>query len=247
MLVFFVLLFSSIELYTHFTQETNPKNSAESYRNYSLDLLKNGALSPLIELEDSTLSFCPELGFVIPTTLRTLKEIAKKDVVPLLRVQNENHIFLQIKGFRSFKNRGIRTKKLLQKRLGRYYNVQFSESIHGAFLSIAYTGEPWKIDNFLALPVAIAAKPKDVPPENILAFYASLYAVDSLSLFNRIPPDSVTILLKSSNTGRNDSTTFAYAIRTAFPLMANDSATIAVYTSSALGFANYFRKYGLRQ
>ncbi|MEE1068552.1 MAG: hypothetical protein UH678_08670, partial [Fibrobacteraceae bacterium] len=71
--------------------------------------------------------------------------------------------------------------------------------------------------------------------------------LDSLNLLNRFPPDSAAKLLKEASSQKNDSTTFAYAIRTAFPLLANDSAQISVYASGALHFAEYFRKYGLEK
>lgn len=245
--IFFFLLFSGIEIYRYITIKKDIPNSAEAYRQFSYELIQKEEFSKLIEIEEKLPIITPELVAIIPTALKSLKEIANKDIRPTLRVQNEKQIYLQIKGFKSFKNRGIRTRKLLQKRLGKYYNVQFSESIHGAFLSIAYNGKPWHLDEILALPAAIAAKKQEIPPENVLAFYTALYPLDSLNLLNRFPPDSAAKLLKEASSQKNDSTTFAYAIRTAFPLLANDSAQISVYASGALQFAEYFRKYGLEK
>lgn len=226
-----------------------PDSSFETktdYQNYSLNLLQSGALSKDLILEDSTVHFCPELVSIVPTVLKTLEEISKKKIVPILRVQGEKQIYFQIKGFKTFKNRGTRTEKRLKKLLGKKYLIDFSETSHGAFLAISYKGEPWKQDEILSLPAALYAKKYGVAPEHVLSFWAALYPVDSVNLLNRFSPDSVAKLLHQANTGKDDSTLFAYAIRNAMPTFANDSGLISVYTISALEFAAYFRKYGMQ-
>lgn len=242
--IFFLLLFSGIESFHLLSNSKETKSSFDSYKTYSLDLLKSDSFSPFVTIEDSSAFFCFELVAIVPTAIKTLFDISGKNIVPLLKVQNEKQIFLQIKGFHSFKNRGIKTKKLLQKRLGKNYIVEFSESAHGAFLSITYKGAPWKKDEVLALPTAVAARQYGVLPEHLLSFYATLYPLDSLNLLERFPPDSIAHLFKEAMPAKDDSTMFAYTIRKALPSIAKDSAMISVYASIAKDFSKYFKKYG---
>lgn len=198
----------------------------------------SGAFSDRLTLADSMEFIPPELASIVPTALFALEEIAGRPISAKLSKTGPSKISLEILLNTSFKNRGIRTRKLLQKRLGRDYEVTFSEAKKIPTLSIAYNGKDWDSERLLALPASVSARRFGVEPENLMALLTV-----APELYPGLSPavlDSAASLL---GPGAMTEQMFEAAFKK-MPYVA-DSMEAKVYARSALRYAEYFRKFGL--
>lgn len=198
----------------------------------------SGAFSDRLTLADSMEFIAPELASVIPTALFALEEIAGRPISAKLAKAGDSKISLEVLINTSFKNRGIRTRKLLQKRLGRDYEVSFSEVKKKPILSIAYNGQDWDSERLLALPASVSARRFGVEPENLMAL---------LTVAPELYPGLSAEVLDSAAALLSPGAMTAEMFETAFKKMpyVADSTEAKVYAASALKSAEYFRKFGL--
>lgn len=207
----------------------------ETYASFELF---SGAFSDRLTLADSLEFIPPELASVVPTALFALEEIAGRPIGAKLSKVGDSKIALEVLINTSFKNRGIRTRKLLQKRLGRDYEVSFNEVKKTPVLSIAYGGKDWDSERLLALPASVSARRFGVEPENLMAL---------LTVAPELYPGLSAEVLDSAAALLSPGTMTAQMFETAFRKMpyVADSAEAKVYAASALKSAAYFRKFGL--
>jgi len=151
-------------------KETSSTNVDKVFKEYATQsLLKLDSLGRI-----SLGKFCglnnpkPELAYVMPLILNSYAEIVEKPTKPVLSRINDT-LKIKLKGYKQFKNRGIRLTKLLQKKLGNRYNVRiFGEnSIHT--LQITYTGTPWSTEQLIALPVIEASLENKIDPALLMS------------------------------------------------------------------------------
>ena len=210
--------------------------------------LKQNKNNLFVRFSDSIDFIIPELVFILPTATKTIQEISKTTTIPTLQVHKKDSVSLMISGFHSFKNRGIRTKKLLQKRLGKFYIVTFQKSRKGSFLNIAFKGKPYDNERLFAFPVSLFARQKKIPAEYLMAFFAvspkRQIPEDSLSLSDleavcsffekeQITPDSSAEIVL-----------FKKVFQKEFPEYKDNLAEIELFAKTAVSFVHYYRKNG---
>ena len=110
----------------------------------------------------------PELAYVLPLILGAYNEIVEKPTLPIV-TRLDDTLHLALKGYKQFKNRGIRLNKLLQKRLGKRYKTQIVSEGSNHTLIVTYTGEPWDTEQLMALPVMEAAQIHHLDPALLMS------------------------------------------------------------------------------
>lgn len=257
---FLTLVFAAILILENVEDFNGASFDMGELRGFAREEIRRGVLENVVSLGDSLTMLTPEVAAIVPTAVMCLREVSGKDIVPVLTASEPYGIELKIEGFKSFKNRGINTRKLLQKRLGRDYEVFNEESSAGSFIKVYYNGLSWDEERLLALPAFRAAYRGNAKPEDVMAFVAVAenfghgrvnFVYDS----GFVGLDSVASLLKNSEpeeTGLLDPKqrkelmfkNAFYAIAEPF-LLPGDSAEAGVYAGSALRFSEYYKKYGL--
>lgn len=252
-----VVAFALLCAVSHFFSKAESFNDKSfdmvALRSFAKEEIRRGVLEGIVVLGDSLSMLTPEVAAVVPTAIMSLRDISGKEVVPVLTAPEPHGIVLQVVGFKSFKNRGINSRKLLQKRLGRDYEVYFDENRDGSFLRVYYNGRSWDEERLLALPSYRAAYREGVKPENVMAFVSVaeefkhgrvnfIYEPDFVGL------DSVARLLKKSadSTG-SDEQMFKnafFAIAAPF-MLPSDSSEADVYAKNAVRYAEYYKRFGL--
>ena len=110
----------------------------------------------------------PELVYVLPLIIGAYNNIVDKPTIPIV-TRLDDTLYLAMKGYKQFKNRGIRLNKLLQKRLGKRYKTQIVSEGSNHTLSVTYTGEPWDTEQLMALPVMEAAQIHHLDPALLMS------------------------------------------------------------------------------
>lgn len=110
----------------------------------------------------------PELVYVLPLIIGAYNNIVDKPTIPIV-TRLDDTLYLTMKGYKQFKNRGIRLNKLLQKRLGKRYKTQIVSEGSNHTLIVTYTGEPWDTEQLMALPVMEAAQIHHLDPALLMS------------------------------------------------------------------------------
>ena len=110
----------------------------------------------------------PELVYVLPLIIGAYNNIVDKPTIPIV-TRLDDTLYLAMKGYKQFKNRGIRLNKLLQKRLGKRYKTQIVSEGSNHTLIVTYTGEPWDTEQLMALPVMEAAQIHHLDPALLMS------------------------------------------------------------------------------
>ena len=110
----------------------------------------------------------PELVYVLPLIIGAYNNIVDKPTIPIV-TRLDDTLYLAMKGYKQFKNRGIRLNKLLQKRLGKRYKTQIVSEGSNHTLIVPYTGEPWDTEQLMALPVMEAAQIHHLDPALLMS------------------------------------------------------------------------------
>ena len=110
----------------------------------------------------------PELVYVLPLIIGAYNNIVDKPTIPIV-TRLDDTLYLAMKGYKQFKNRGIRLNKLLQKRLGKRYKTQIVSEGSNHTLIVTYTGEPWDTEQLMALPVMEAAQINKLDPALLMS------------------------------------------------------------------------------
>lgn len=110
----------------------------------------------------------PELVYVLPLIIGAYNNIVDKPTIPIV-TRLDDTLYLVMKGYKQFKNRGIRLNKLLQKRLGKRYKTQIVSEGSNHTLIVTYTGEPWDTEQLMALPVMEAAQIHHLDPALLMS------------------------------------------------------------------------------
>lgn len=110
----------------------------------------------------------PELVYVLPPIIGAYNNIVDKPTIPIV-TRLDDTLYLAMKGYKQFKNRGIRLNKLLQKRLGKRYKTQIVSEGSNHTLIVTYTGEPWDTEQLMALPVMEAAQIHHLDPALLMS------------------------------------------------------------------------------
>ena len=110
----------------------------------------------------------PELVYVLPLIIGAYNNIVDKPTIPIV-TRLDDTLYLAMKGYKQFKNRGIRLNKLLQKRLGKRYKTQIVSEGSNHTLIVTYTGEPWDTEQLMALPVIEAAQIHHLDPALLMS------------------------------------------------------------------------------
>ncbi len=111
----------------------------------------------------------PEIVYVLPMIINAYNEIVNKATMPVL-TRMDDTLVIEMRGYKQFKNRAILLTKLLKKKLGNRYSIYIDvgeNSVHT--LRVAYTGEPWDIEQLCALPILEIAKTNKVDPALLMA------------------------------------------------------------------------------
>lgn len=110
-----------------------------------------------------------ELSYILPLILNTYADVVDKPTKPVL-VRLDDTLQIELRGYKQFKNRGFKLKKLLQKKLGNRYKVAIlSDESTTHTLQISYEGTPWNKEQLIALPVMEAAKENQVDPALLMS------------------------------------------------------------------------------
>ena len=110
----------------------------------------------------------PELAYVLPLIIGAYNEIVDKPTIPVV-TRLDDTLYLAMKGYKQFKNRGIRLNKLLQKKLGKRYKTQIVSEGSNHTLIVTYKGEPWDTEQLMALPVMEAAQINKLDPALLMS------------------------------------------------------------------------------
>ncbi len=110
----------------------------------------------------------PELVYVLPLIIGAYNNIVDKPTIPIV-TRLDDTLYLAMKGYKQFKNRGIRLNKLLQKKLGKRYKTQIVSEGSNHTLIVTYTGEPWDTEQLMALPVMEAAQIHHLDPALLMS------------------------------------------------------------------------------
>lgn len=110
----------------------------------------------------------PELVYMLPLIIGAYNNIVDKPTIPIV-TRLDDTLYLAMKGYKQFKNRGIRLNKLLQKRLGKRYKTQIVSEGSNHTLIVTYTGEPWDTEQLMALPVMEAAQIHHLDPALLMS------------------------------------------------------------------------------
>ena len=110
----------------------------------------------------------PELAYVLPLILGAYNEIVEKPTLPIV-TRLDDTLHLALKGYKQFKNRGIRLNRLLQKKLGKRYKTKIESEGSTHTLIVTYNDEPWDIEQLTALPVMEAAQRNQLDPALLMS------------------------------------------------------------------------------
>lgn len=146
---------------------TDPHKEFEAYSAKSvlrLDSMGRIQVDSICDLQHPT----PELVYIIPLVLNTYIEIVTKPTKPHL-VQISDTMQIELRGYKQFKNRGIRLTKLLKKKLGNRYSVSIASNETTHTLQIIYTGKPWEIDQLMSLPIIEASQKYELDPALLMS------------------------------------------------------------------------------
>ena len=110
----------------------------------------------------------PELVYVLPLILGAYNEIVEKPTLPVV-TRLDDTLHLELKGYKQFKNRGIRLNRLLQKKLGKRYKTKIESEGSTHTLIVTYNDEPWDIEQLTALPVMEAAQRNQLDPALLMS------------------------------------------------------------------------------
>ncbi len=262
LIVVIAFLVSIIYVQYVFTQkEMEQQWKANVLSDFAFHEIRGKALDSVIFLPESLGYFRPELAMVLPTVVKAIREASGTNVIPVLQNEPDSLSFsLRIIGYRSFKNRGIRARKLVQKRLGKNYVVTFEEIIKkrkAGILTVRYVGKPFDTERLFALPVALAAKRENLLAEYLMAFYAADPRRKNFDTLNVATLDSTAKLLHqvvlSESIGFSEQAFYADSARvfqlfkTAYQQALSpfqNFSEIDVYAQSAMRFLTYYKKYG---
>lgn len=157
---------------------------------HKLDTLGRITLDSLCDLDHPK----PELAYIMPLVLNTYIEIVEKPTKPVLTKVSDT-LFLELRGYKQFKNRGIRLTRLLQKKLGNRYTINILNEGTTHTLLITYTGAPWDKEQLFALPVMEASLEYKVDPALLMSL---IRHVSNFDFDFRGPKDSWGILALGS-------------------------------------------------
>ena len=150
--------------------EPPPSNDREIFEAYAaqavlkLDTLKKIKVDSACDLTHPL----PELAYVLPLVVESYHQIVAKATRPVV-TRLDDTLYFDMVGYKQFKNRSIRLRKLLQKKLGNRYKVQITgeEQVHT--LQLTYSGNPWDTEQLAALPVMEAAQTYKVDPALLMS------------------------------------------------------------------------------
>lgn len=131
----------------------------------------------------------PELIYVLPTSLNTFNNITRKKKMPLLYRIDSSSFSLKAEGFGTFKNRGYRIKKALQKKLGNDYIVSFFVPNE---IKVQYKGYPWNMELKLSVPLLKIALEEEIDPALLMSLtknhegFISLQQTPDLNRFRNL-------------------------------------------------------------
>lgn len=131
----------------------------------------------------------PELIYVLPTSLNTFNNITRKKKMPLLYRIDSSSFSLKAEGFGTFKNRGYRIKKALQKKLGNDYIVSFFVPNE---IKVQYKGYPWNMELKLSVPLLKIALEEEIDPTLLMSLtknhegFISLQQTPDLNRFRNL-------------------------------------------------------------
>ena len=110
----------------------------------------------------------PELVYVLPLILGAYNEIVEKPTLPVV-TRLDDTLHLELKGYKQFKNRGIRLNRLLQRKLGKRYKTKIESEGSTHTLIVTYNDEPWDTEQLTALPVMEAAQRNQLDPALLMS------------------------------------------------------------------------------
>ena len=110
----------------------------------------------------------PELVYVLPLILGAYNEIVEKPTLPVV-TRLDDTLHLALKGYKQFKNRGIRLNRLLQRKLGKRYKTKIESEGSTHTLIVTYNDEPWDTEQLTALPVMEAAQRNQLDPALLMS------------------------------------------------------------------------------
>lgn len=170
--IFTIVIFVSIlaAYKTHQMQEISERDYSHTFEEYSAQaMLKLDSIGRM--LVDSTCNLehpKPELAYIMPLVLNTYVEIVEKPTRPVL-VRIDDTLQIELRGYKQFKNRGIRLTKQLQRKLGNRYSIAITGEASVHTLQIVYTGTPWDTEQLMALPVTEAAMENQLDPALLMS------------------------------------------------------------------------------
>lgn len=131
----------------------------------------------------------PELIYVLPTSLNTFKNITRKKKMPILYRIDSTSFSLKAEGFGTFKNRGYRIKRALQKKLGNDYIVSFFVPNE---IKVQYKGYPWNMELKLSVLLLKIALEEEIDPALLMSLtknhegFISLQKTPDLNRFRNL-------------------------------------------------------------
>lgn len=137
----------------------------------------------------------PELVYVMPIILNTYVEIVEKPTLPVI-VRLDDTLQVEFRGYKQFKNRGIRITRQLQKKLGLRYGIDISSEGKTHTLQVTYKGPSWSIEQLLALPVMEASQKYGLDPALLMSLIKN---VSNFDFDFRGPRDSHGLLALHDN------------------------------------------------
>lgn len=147
--------------------KTNHREVFEQYSSQAilkLDTLGRINVDSLCRLDHPM----PEIAYVLPLILNTYVEIVEKPTMPIL-TRLDDTLQIKLRGYKQFKNRGIRLTKLLQRKLGNRYGINITSKESEHTLQITYSGTPWDKEQLMALPVMEAAQRNNIDPALLMS------------------------------------------------------------------------------
>lgn len=166
-----VVLASIAVVYSlHPQKAINTTDFHEEFERYSrqaifkLDSMGRMSVDSVCNLEHPK----PELTYVAPLILNTYIEIVEKPTKPAL-VRLDDTLQIELRGYKQFKNRGIRLTRQLQRKLGNRYVISISSEGSVHTLQIIYNGNSWDKEQLMALPVTEAALKNKLDPALLMS------------------------------------------------------------------------------
>lgn len=152
-------------------QEETFSDAQRILNDYSIQVVRKVDSTGKMQIDPSCILEHPrtELTYVMPIILNSYEAIVEKPTIPVL-VRMDDTLQMELRGYKQFKNRGIRLSKLLQSKLGKRFRVAVNvgeSSTHT--LQVVYTGTPWNIEQIMTLPVMEAAHQYRLEPALLMS------------------------------------------------------------------------------